>query len=534
MATSSVSSTSNTLVDQYVDAYIATQQYRYTPLDTKDTQLKAKQDFFTQLNSKLNNLLSAMDKFGTYKNVTTGEDDTAVTERKFVSATDIDSKFVTRNVSISQNDFLSATANGKALTGLSNIKVLQLASADSYVGKRVDVSKMIEKIDPDTGEVTKVGDLSGPLSTNLVGDKGSVKFKINETEFEVEYTNTDTNEDVMKKIVNAVNKSDVANKVNAAFIKDTSGTARLTFTAKSTGEENAITIESFGPEAIFLGIEGDGTTRTEYKDGEEYGGFIKVTAADLNSKINVNGITVTRGSNTIDDAIEGVTISLKKVHGVDDAPTNLDTQIDTDAVVKLIDPLIQAFNGISSFIVANKSAHGNDSSMVGLTSSLRSLVSVDISPEDTPEYKNSDTQPVKYLAELGFKIGADGVLTLSDTTKFNTLLKTDDGAKLISDAIQGFSENLAKYIDGLTSRDNQTGLIQSRLSSISQQIESNNKKIEQVDKSIEKLAESTRKQYTAYLSAYYNAQNQAALLSTFTTSSSSAYDSLVAQQAQGT
>lgn len=529
MATSSVSSTSNTLVDQYVEAYVATQQYRYTPLDNKSALLDSKQSFFTQLNSKLNSLLSAMDRFGMYKNVTTGEGDEATTERKFVAANDIDSKFVTRKISVSQNDFLSATANGKALVGLSSVKVQQLASADSYIGARVNVTKT-EVTDATTGEKSMVGSLSDDIANKIdsTTGKGNVKFEVNGQAIDVEYTSSDTNEDIMKKIVNAVNKSDASDKVNAAFIKDTSGTARLTFTAKQTGEENAINIKSLGDEATFLGI-GDGT-RTEYIDGQNGGGFVKANATDLNSKINVNGITVTRASNTIDDAIEGVTINLKKVHSNSDAPTNLDTQIDTDAVTKLIDPLIQAFNGISSFVVGNKNAHGNDASMVGLTSQLRSLVSTDLSPKATSEYKNADTKPIKYLAELGFKIGSDGVLTLSDSEKFNNLLKTDDGAKLISDAIQGFSENVAQYIDGLTSRDNKTGLIQSRLSSITQQIESNNKKIEQVDKSIEKLAESTRKQYTSYLSAYYNAQNQAALLSTFSTTNTSAYDSLVAQQ----
>ncbi len=522
-----ISSTSNTLVDQYVAAFVNTQQYRYTTLDTKYDQLQLKQNFFTQLNSKLNSLLSAMDRFGSFKNVTTGEGESAVTERKYVSANDIGSKFVTRKVVLSQNDYISASASGKALTGLSNVKVLQLATTDSYIGARVDIAKTTD----DEGNM--VGTLSDELKANLVDGKGSVKFEINGKEVNIEYTKDDTNEDVMKKIVNTLNKdSDINDKVNVAFIKDTDGTARLTFAAKKTGADNAITIKSTSEEASFLGI-GNGS-RTEYQDGEAGGGFVTANTDNLNSKIKVNGITITRGTNTIDDAIDGVTINLKKVHAETDAPTTLDTQIDTDAVIRLMDPLIQAFNSVSSFVTANKTAHGNDASMVGLASTLRGLVSTNIASfgdNNIPDgyYINEDTKPIKYLAELGFKVGADGVLTLSDTSKIAGLLKTDDGAKLISDAIQGFTENLGKQMEALLSRDNKTGLVQSRLSSISQQIDSNNKKIEQVDKSIERLAAATRKQYTAYLSAYYNAQNQAALLSMFSYSGN-AYDSLVAQQ----
>ena len=526
---SSVNSASSTIVDQYVDAFMATQQYRYVPLDNKTTQLNAKQNFFTSLNSRLNSLLSAMDRFGTYKNVVTGEGDDAITTRKFVPANEIDGKFVTRKVILSQTDYISASANGKALTGLNNVKVLQLASNDSYIGARVDISQA-----PDV-DGNMVGSLSQELASKLVDGKGKVEFEIAGKLVSVEYTAEDTNEDVMKKVANTLNKdSDINDKVSVSFIKDTTGTARLTFSAKKTGEDNAISIKSLSDEASFLGI-GDGS-RTEYVDGAAGGGFVKANIEDLNSKIQINGITISRNGNTIDDAIEGVTLNLKQAHEATAAPTVLDTQIDTDAVIKLIDPLMQAFNGISSFVAANKTAHGNDPAIVGLTSSLRGIVTVNISPfgnESVPNdyYKSADTQPIKYLAELGFKIGSDGVLTLSDPTKFNEILKTDDGAKLISDAIQGFSESLAKYVDSLTSRDNKTGLVQTRLSSIAQQIDSNNKKIEQVDKSIEKLAETTRKQYTAYLSAYYNAQNQAALLSLFSYSGS-AYDSLVAQQTQ--
>ncbi|MCL2040346.1 MAG: flagellar filament capping protein FliD [Bacteroidetes bacterium] len=522
----SVSSTSNTLVDQYIQAYISTQEYRYTALDTKYEQLQLKQDFFTQLNSRLNSMLSAMDRFGAFKNVTTGEDEDAVIERKYVPANNIESQFVTRKVVLSQSDYISASANGNALTGLSNVKVLQLATTDSYIGARVDITKT------DDGDGNMVGALSDELKANLVDGKGNVKFEINGKEVSVEYAEDDTNEDVMKKIVNTLNKdSDINDKVNVAFIKDTDGTARLTFTAKKTGAENAISIKSTSDEASFLGI-GDGS-RNEYQDGIAGGGFIAANTDDLNSKIRVNGITITRGSNTIDDAIDGVTLNLKKVHDESDAPTTLDTQIDTDAVIRLLDPLIQAFNSISSFVIANKTAHGNDASMVGLASTLRGLVSTNISAfdNDIPEgyYTNEDTKPIKYLAELGFKVGSDGVLSLADPSKIAELLQTDDGAKLISDAIQGFNEKLGVQMEALVSRDNKTGLVQSRLSSISQQIDSNNKKYEQVEKSVERLAEAQRKQYTAYLSAYYNAQNQAALLSVFSYSGS-AYDNLVAQQ----
>ena len=159
-----LSSVGNTLLDQYVNSYINTQMYRYDPYDLKDTQLKAKQNFFTQLNARLNSLLSAMDRFGTLKNILVGQGEEATTSRQFVKAYNVDSQFVTRKVTASQTDFLTASANGKALTGLNNIKVLQLASSDSYIGKQVDI--------PNTDSLSK--DLLNQIDKN--SGKGNVKF----------------------------------------------------------------------------------------------------------------------------------------------------------------------------------------------------------------------------------------------------------------------------------------------------------------------------------------------------------------------
>ncbi|MPN47275.1 hypothetical protein SDC9_194877 [bioreactor metagenome] len=121
---------------------------------------------------------------------------------------------------------------------------------------------------------------------------------------------------------------------------------------------------------------------------------------------------------------------------------------------------------------------------------------------------------------------------MSDSSKCEKILKSDDGPKLIADAINGFAAKVSEHIDRLSARDKNEGLIKSRLSSITQQIEANNKKIDQVDQSITKSSEAIRKQYMSYLSSYYKAQNQAGYLSMLSSqTSSNAYDSLLQQQA---
>jgi len=515
----------NTLVGQYVYAYMQTQQYRFDPLDLKAAQLENKQRFFTMLNGRLNTLLTAMDRFGTYKDVKI--EGTEETKRQFVKVSDIDSKFVTRKVTASNTDFVTATARGTALTGMNSVRVQQLATADTYIGKQVGITEDA---------------LSQELQDKLVNGQGTVSFSIkvgNATHsYNVEYSENDTNEDLMKRIVQTVNQgrsidsSGLGDMINAAFVKDTTGTARLTFTSKATGEENQIVFSGASEEASIFGIvdteiAANGSRKSYNENAADNYGYQREFASSLDSIINLNGVKITRGSNSISDAIDGVTLTLRKAHTDSDIATNLTTEIDTKAVENLISPLIEAFNGLANFVAVNKKAHGSDPAMIGLQNALRNMVSEDLSGYADKEhiYIDSESAPIKYLAELGFRMSSDNVLTLSDPSKLENILKNPDGPKLIADIINGFSARVSEYVDSLTARDREQGLIKSRLSSINQQITTNNKKIEQVDMRILKEADAIRKQYTAYLSAFYNAQNQSSFLSLF-----QGGDSLLQQQ----
>lgn len=516
--------------DQLVATYIQTQQYRLTPLETKKTTLADKQTFFNTVNSKLNQLLSALDKFGSFKADTSGL-------KSFQKLDKIDDKFVTRKVATSQDEFVTATANSQAMLGTNNVKVEKLASSDTFIGAQLNLA---EKFDENGGKQQfsiTVGDKTKTFSIDVEGDE--------------------TNENIMKKLVTAVNKSEdeggFGGIINAAFVKDTASTGRITLTSKNTGEENKISFSAtaapieetvvdpetqeettitrtFETSSFAKKIGFDDALLNDSNGGREVSsgataGFKNANASDLNSIMELNGVKIIRGSNTISDAIDGVTFTIKKTHKAEDTAAILSTEIDTKAVETLIEPLVTAFNSLANYLVTAKSKHGNDPSMTGLQNTLRNLASTRLSDSDDPDVP-------KYLADLGFKMSNDNVLKLTDTDKLSKILEKDNGAQLVADlftSATGFSAKISESIDSLISRDKEQGLIKNRLDSISQQITTNNKRIESTNTNIEKMAEATRKQYEAYLSVYYNAQNQSLLLSTMS-SGGSAYDSLISSQ----
>jgi hypothetical protein len=101
---------------------------------------------------------------------------------------------------------------------MNNVRVLQLATTDTYIGKQIDISN----------EDSLGDDLKAGLDSN---GQGTISFSIkvgNTTHsYNVDYSENDTNEDVMKRIVLAVNQGRIADSsglgdmINAAFVKDT-------------------------------------------------------------------------------------------------------------------------------------------------------------------------------------------------------------------------------------------------------------------------------------------------------------------------
>ncbi len=517
--------------DQLVEAYIQTQQYRLTPLQTKKTTLEGKQIFFNTVNSKLNQLVSALDKFGTFKANENGV-------KAFNKLEKTDESFVTRKVTTSQDQYVTATADSKAILGTNSVRVDKLATHDTFIGAQL---KLNEKFSNDVG----VGVQQFSIS---VGDKTKV--------FKIETGEDDTNESVMKRLVQAINASEedggLGANVNAAFVKDTSSTGRLTLTSKNTGEENKIVFSASASieETVIDPDTQEETTVTRTLDPSSFAqklgfddallntdgnrvttngagaGFKAADAGDLNSIMELNGVKITRGSNVINDAIDGVTFTIKKVHTAEEPNTSLATEIDTKAVEDLVEPLVTAFNSLANYLVTAKAKHGNDPSMTSLQNTLRNIVSTKL--VDSEE----DGVP-KYLAEIGFTMSSDNVLKLTDATKLSNVLSKENGSQLISDlftSTTGFAAKISESIDSLISQGDDKGLVKNRLESINQQITTNNKRITSTTNNIEKMAEATRKQYEAYLSVYYNAQNQMTLLSAMGGSSGSAYDSMIAQQ----
>lgn len=474
---SGISDSNQTQLDLLVEAYKQSQKTRVTQLNTKKTELETRKTFFNGLNSRLNTLISNLDK---------------------LSSSDANANFEKRKVSSSDNSFLTATATIDANLDVLSAKVERLATKDVLISDRKNLSDSF-------------GMSSGDYSFDLSNGSTTKSITVN-------FDGTEDFETGMKKIADAINDVDEPG-IRASFVKDSSSTGRLSLSSLDTGSENRI-VFSDSNMLKKIGFDngvliGQSDNRKISTDNEA--GFKIANYSELDSKLTVDSITITRSSNTIDDAIEGITFNLLKAQEADDSELSLTTEVDKDSVKNYIDPILKSVNDIMSFIQSNTQLKRSDSAIGNLQNQLRNIYSQNLNPDTIGEEPS-------YLSDIGIKTDSNGNLSISDLE----LLKENliDYPTKVAELFTG-PNGLANKIDkAITPFKGENGLIQSRTSSLNSQIDQTKKRTDELNDRIETQANSLRKQYMSYMSALYDAQAQSSLLGTFQVDTSG-YNSLL-------
>jgi len=450
------SSTAQTQADLLVEAYKRTQSGKLDQLKERKSNLEKKSSFFSGLRSKINSLMSQIDKF------------TSASASSF---------FVTRKVTSSDSSVVSASATGEALLGINTIKVNRLASNDLLISDQMTASN--------TFSVT---------GSNLT-------FIINGKTVSVTINSGTSNEDALKLIATAINNTTDIN-ATASVVKDTGSTVRLTITAKDTGADNKITFDDNGSGVLnalgFGNVDPNASVRTPTQSGNQYAHY-KIAAVDeLNSEAEINGILVTRSSNSLSDVIQGLTINLLKVQDSNAQPITLTTEVDASAVQNLINPLISSYNEILQYLNNNKNLLKDEPLLRNLISNLRVIPS-----QAVTSAQNGNPQ---YLSEIGIKTNSDGTLSISDTSKLTEALKSD--YKKVADLFTSSDSFVYKLknVVGLLSGD--TNYITNKTQNVQKQIYEMQKRITDLEAKIEMQAESYKNEYFRSLEAYLKAQAQ--------------------------
>lgn len=277
-------------------------------------------------------------------------------------------------------------------------------------------------------------------------------------------------QDSLAAVRDAINGASMG--ATASIVNDGAG-QRLVLTSTSTGAASALRVSVNDDD----GFDADNAGLSRLAYDASSGGTTNLTeaAAARDAKILIDGITVTRPSNTVSDAIEGVTISLLKA--ATGTSTTLNVSRNVDAAVTAVTTFVQSYNNATSSLRTLSSYNADtktgavlqgDSTLIGVQSRLRAVLGAAV----------ANAGGYATLSELGIAFQRDGTL-LADSTKLRATLNNPvkDAATVFaavgipSDSLVQYSAattdavagNYAIDVTQLASRGNATGSVPASL-----------------------------------------------------------------------
>ena len=362
----------------------------------------------------------------------------------------------------SSNSTITGTMTGIAAPGTYNIKVTQLAQA----------------------QTTVIGGTGGAGGSALAKDQtmgadGTIKLKMGAVEKDISVSSSDT----LTKIATKINEAEMG--IQASVVTDVDGKERLMMRSKETGTDKAFTVDLSSAPTVL----GQNTTQNAQ-----------------NAKVELNGLVVESSSNTFANTIPGMSFTVSEVTST---AATLNVKPDTEAMKKNIQEFVDAYNALNDLLTkstksvrtadgkvdqsAQNSGAGTlqgDSTTVSLQNSLRMLT------QGISGSKGSLTR----LSDIGIQMQEGGKLS-TDTTKLDKALTNIDDLKgLFANKADGLGQgggiavNFKNFTDKLLAFD---GTLNTKSDSLESELKSNTAEQDKVNKRADALEKRLYAQYSA-------------------------------------
>ena len=308
---------------------------------------------------------------------------------------------------MADTSILTATANGtgKAVPGSYSVEVQQLAQQ--------------QKIRSEGFASTNSTVGSGTLTIQYGDyDSGLNTFTLNNAK-PAQTLTIDPANNTLSGVRDAINAANIG--VSATIINDGSSN-RLVLTAKDAGAANSIKIIASDDDGTDLDNAGLSQLAFDPTAAAGSGKNLTQVQAAQDAKLQIDGIAISKNSNTITDAIEGVTLNLLKNNA--GTPTILDVARNTAGVKASVEAFVKSFNAVNQTLadlssyntVANKGGVlQGDSAAMSIQRWLRATVSA--ATGSTSGAAGSFTS----LSQIGVAFQKDGSLAL-DSTRLQTAM----------------------------------------------------------------------------------------------------------------
>ncbi|OHV12047.1 flagellar filament capping protein FliD [Kushneria phosphatilytica] len=281
----------------------------------------------------------------------------------------------------SSNSSLGVSADKSAVAGNYQIEVTQLAQGETQVAQ-------------------------GQTETDKAIGSGTVKITVGGKATDI---TLDDSNNTLAGIRDAINSSDAG--VTASIVNDGGASPyRLVLSSSSTGSDSAMNFAVSGDTAL-----NDLFTNTQ------------TTVSAQNAELSVNGLSITSQSNTVKEAIQGVTLTLDDTGSSKVAVTD-----DTDAMRGAVEDFVSAYNTLASKI-DSLTSYSSETNQGGILTGNSTIRTLENRLRGLVTDQNSNDGSYQYLSQMGVSFDKSGKLSIDDDKLDAALADSpDDVSKLLS------------------------------------------------------------------------------------------------------
>ena len=449
---------------------------RLRTLEDQRSALEKKENVISDFDSKLNALHNDLESL----------------------TSEVSNPFSAMSGEVADDAGFTLSATSQAQSGAHSLTVNRLAKTDTrvskdYLGSGGDLRTFFDA----NGAQTFSIEVASPTDADPANREA--------TSVTVNPTGT-SNEEILGEIRTAIDDAmdSAANndristdeKGTISVIKETSSDARLSLQGGKTGFANRLQFTDSGAGLLAeLGL-----TSNQQATGTA-GGWITDPGTDeetsqLNAKFELDGLTLYRSSNTVDDALNGITLNLNEVKGTSE---QFSITADKKSITDKVKSFIEKYNSTLGFIKEKGRVNGesgyrgpmaSDFLFTGLRLDMREIAASQVASQP-------DGDP-STLKEIGIEINDDGTLNLSDETKLVQAI--ENGASSVQslfNASDGIGARLVEKIDQFVSSD---GFIDQRQDSYDFKMESLDDRINQEDQRLQQRQQQLAQEFSALYS----------------------------------
>jgi flagellar hook-associated protein 2 len=359
-------------------------------------------------------------------------------------------KFQVFKATSGSESVFSTSVSSNAVAGNYNVEVLSLAQRD------------------------KIATQAYTDSNTVVGE-GTLNISIGSESFDL---TIDSSNNTLASIRDAINNAADNTGVSATIVTGDDG-ARLVLSSEETGVDNALRINVTDSDGNNTDEAGLSALAYNPEGGVEFRAAI---SSAQNARIRIDGFDVSSNTNTINGAIDGVTINAASI-----GSSTLSVTRDDEQILESVEAFATAFNALRSEI--NKQRDGQleaDSTLLTLERQIFDVLNAGTTVEGSS---------FSYLIEAGISINKQGVMEV-DSDRITEIMNTDfeSFTNLFASENGGFAAKLSSLANGWLENN---GLIDSREDGLKTQVKGMDEQILRMEDRMISVEARIRAQFTA-------------------------------------